>query len=99
MTARLVLHDEPMDPYDDGRGSTRIGARRLVLRDDLGREIEVAALAWGQLGPSVAAMLGPRVTCNGEPPEETEIVVQRAVLDAQQEYLLVLLPCDSAKRG
>lgn len=98
MTARLVLHDEPLDPYEDGRGSTRIGARHLVLRDDLGREIEVAALAWGQLGSSVAGMLGESVVCNGEPPESTELVVQRAVLEAGQEYLLVLVPCAAAKR-
>lgn len=99
MTAHLALHDEPMDPYEDGSGSTRIGARRLVLRDDLGREIEVAALAWGQLGPSIANMLGESVVCNGEPPEETEVVVQRAVLEACQEYALVLVPCDVATRG
>lgn len=99
MTARLTLHDEPLDPYVDGDGSTRIGARRLVLRDDHGREIEVAALAWGQLGPSVAAMLGESVVCNGEPPEATQAVVQRAVLEAGQEYLLVLMPCEVATRG
>ena len=96
---RLVLCDESVEPYGADDGTTRIHARRLVLRDDAGREVEVAALAWGRLGPSVAGLLGGPVTCDGEGPlEDDEVIVQRAALDARQEYVLVLLPIDEARR-
>ena len=84
---RLTLHNEPM--HRDADGIPRIGCRRLVVRDDFGREVETSVIACGQLGAAVASLLGQAVS--GEQ-TDTAVVCETVELDAGAEYILLLVP-------
>lgn len=90
----LRVHDEPVAPYEDDDGSTRIGARRLVIRDDRGRELEVETMIWGQVGPEIVRAFGSdMLTCEGEV-GPSDAIVQSAVLRAEEAYLVLVLKVD-----
>lgn len=92
---KLRVHSEPLNRTREGLPA--LGLRQLVVRDDLGREIEVDFMAWGQLGEDVAGLF-PDVQIVGERTDGVVVAPNDKTLDAGAEYLLLLVRCDGAVR-
>lgn len=60
------------------------GVETLVVCDDLGRKLEVAALAWGPVHPD-----GGFWAVEGMPPDDSDMIISNAPLDASKTYLVI----------
>jgi hypothetical protein len=96
-TFNLSLHTEPLHHEVDG--VAHLHKRRLVVRDDLGRELAVSFMAWGPVATLLASSFRGLVAVDGELPDSTEAIVMSERLDAGADYLLIAVPIAGAIEG
>ena len=96
-TFNLSLHTEPLHHEVDG--VAHLHKRRLVVRDDLGRELAVSFMAWGPVATVLASSFRGLVAVDGELPDSTEAIVMSERLDAGADYLLIAVPIAGAIEG
>ncbi len=95
-TFKLTLHTEPMPHEVDG--VAHLHKRRLVVRDDLGRELAVSFMAWGPVATTLASSFRG-VDVDGELPDSTDAIVASSRLEAGADYLLIAVPIAGAIEG
>ncbi len=97
-TFNLSLHTEPLHHEVDG--VAHLHKRRLVVRDDLGRELAVSFMAWGPVATMLASSFhGLEQLVDGELPDSTETIVASERLDAGTDYLLIAVPIAGVIEG
>ncbi|HVI00876.1 MAG TPA: hypothetical protein VM869_19295 [Enhygromyxa sp.] len=84
----LRLHQDNRQLVEDPLIALLPGVETLVVRDDLGRKLDVAALAWGPLAVDVG--MWP-VSGAADGAVDDDIIVSNRPLDANKTYLLIVV--------